>query len=718
MYFSLSLLCAIWLLRFATGNWCFGHPDAMGVIPKMGWGRQIINSFLHALQTFSMDEDYTAYMENGLIMACDIFNGHCKLLSALYVYLLNVIAPVAGGAFIFEILAGIFPQFRYTLSKCSWYKTRFYFTALNDPSLSLAKSIVSDPAYKHVLLIFTDVYSDDASEESSELLLSAKALGAICLKDDLLHISLKRFGKSQTYIFLSDREENENMQTLAQLLTPEKQGELSNTEISVLGSDNRISNIEDEVIYLVNRLTVEYENKNMSFDAKVLPVNGIRYMSQSLFYRLPLFEGLYGKSGDVQQLNVTIIGSGVIGTEMFLSAYCFGQMLGVELNINVVSAEETEQDFIDRIDGINPDIMATSRKGDGILNARIGEDAQNMKEIPQPRYFHFRYAKKDVISCDLDAFLKTGIGDDDFQLRDTDYFIVAAGSDEDNFLIAEKLRRAIGYYHLNEAQDQKTIISYVIYASGLCNALNVRSRQKYVHSADKNEFDVYMHAFGSMDEIYCTDNILRNNVRSRSTKIGEAYEKQQGNASSDLAKELKNRRYYNKRANDARGLYAMYKVYSAGLLQPTLFHTEDDEQYEKILNNAEENFFHHVNAVWTQPKYAEKLNALAWLEHRRWNAFMRINGFRKPDSIDKYIDLDSDTHCLKPEHDKSYQFVSIKLHPCLVECDLQGYPGACNKDPKLATKGAADAGPDELDVLNKRMKMDCKVYDYPSIRDD
>ncbi len=26
MYFSLMLLAAVWLLRFAVGNWCYAHP--------------------------------------------------------------------------------------------------------------------------------------------------------------------------------------------------------------------------------------------------------------------------------------------------------------------------------------------------------------------------------------------------------------------------------------------------------------------------------------------------------------------------------------------------------------------------------------------------------------------------------------------------------------------------------------------------------------------
>lgn len=711
MWFSLTLLGSVWLLRFAIGNWCFENPDELNVIPQMGVWRQVFNSLLHGLQTFSMDEEYTAYMENGLKMAKAVL-WDCEWIHVLYLAVLNVVAPIAGGAFVFEILAGIFPQLRYIVSQFEWYKTRFYFTALNEQSLALAKSIVSDLSFRHVLLIFTDVYSDDENEESSELLLSAKALGAICLKDDLLHISLWKIKKKRTYIFLSDSEETENLQTLAQLLNPEKQKELKETEIRVFGTDKRTSNIEDEVIYLHNRLSSEFEKNEQKIIPDVAPVNGVRKMSQRLFYELPLFEGLYGKDQNNKQLNVTIVGSGAIGTEMFLNTYWFGQMPGVELNINVISANETEQEFVSRIDGINPDIMATSKEGSEILNAKIGEDGTIKTSIPQPRYFHFRYDQKNIANCDLESYLKTGLGDDGFPLRDTDYFIVAAGSDEENFLVADRLRQAIGYYHLNEDRHGKTIISYVIYNSDLCQALNADARQNHISDAEAGEFDIYMHAFGCMDEIYSVSNILRREFKRHSQGVREKY-KQQANEKDSIFEDIRIRKYYNTRADEARVLQFRYKVYSSGILEPSLFKTENDSQYYQLISDAEDWFVDNVTTIWTYPEYSSQTNALAWMEKRRWNAFMRINGFKKPADIDKYIELNSSIHSLKPNHDKAYQFLFIKLHPCIVECDIKGYPGIYSKEDDKRTHGADEIGPDELDLLYKRLGTDYKVYDYP-----
>lgn len=718
MFFTGLMLLSVWMLRLAVG---------LSLNSEMTFFECLWDSFLHALQTFSMDEVYTEYLTNGKAMITAL-NDSAVLMSLFSIYstCINVIAPIAGGAFIFDILAGIFPRIRYFFSRFSYLRNRFYFTALNEKSLALAKSIVLDDAFRAPLIIFTDAYIDDEKEESSELQLSAKAMGAICLKDDLLHIPIKKLNKipvslknslkNRTYVFLSDSEETENLQTLTQLLTPDRQKMFENTDIYVFGTDKRVSNIEDEFIYLHNRISADYAKKGSEIIPDVVPFNGVRNISQRLFYELPLFEPLYNKERNGSQLNLTIVGSGAIGTEIFLNAYWLGQMLGVTLNINVVSESETKEDFIHRIDGINPEIMASSLSDGDVLKALVGNDRKNPTPVTQPVYFHFRYSNRNILNCDLLSFLEERLeSDDDFCLKDTDYYVVAAGSDEENFLIADRLRQATGYYHLNENRQGKTVISYVIYNSELCRALNAGARQNHVSNSGENEFDVYMHAFGCMEDIYSVANILRSDVRKRADWIGENYKEKSPdkNKLKTTANEIRRGRYYNIRANEARTFHLKYKAFSADIMKPTLFNSSDDEEYHNNVTQAEARFAHTVKSVWNYPDYAFEQNALAWLEHRRWNAFMRINAFKKPDDMDKYIRLDSDIHSLKPGQDKDYQFLFIKRHPCIVECDIDGYPGIFSKNQNWKTPGRASVGPDELDILQQKLDADYKSYDYP-----
>jgi hypothetical protein len=64
-------------------------------------------------------------------------------------------------------------------------------------------------------------------------------------------------------------------------------------------------------------------------------------------------------------------------------------------------------------------------------------------------------------------------------------------------------------------------------------------------------------------------------------------------------------------------------------------------------------------------KHMELLHEMAWLEHRRWNAYMRSMGFRSTckSEYSVYAAIDNKG---------SYKQMDLKLHPCLVECDKKG----------------------------------------------
>ena len=60
-------------------------------------------------------------------------------------------------------------------------------------------------------------------------------------------------------------------------------------------------------------------------------------------------------------------------------------------------------------------------------------------------------------------------------------------------------------------------------------------------------------------------------------------------------------------------------------------------------------------------------NRLQWLEHRRWNAFLRTMGYQHTDCYKAYL-----------EHTHGHKQMEAKLHPCLVECNMDGIHGAIN----------------------------------------
>ena len=122
------------------------------------------------------------------------------------------------------------------------------------------------------------------------------------------------------------------------------------------------------------------------------------------------------------------------------------------------------------------------------------------------------------------------------------------------------------------------------------------------------------------------------------------------------------------------------------------------KQYEKIVKG--ELGFAGQQAI---KKHMELMNLLAWLEHRRWNAFMRVKGFRHTDSYDAYG---------VPGVKGAHKQLNLKLHPCLVECDKLGIRAEL-------FQGKDKSNFDLLDDLSYDLyekgyiTEDFKKYDYP-----
>lgn len=766
MRFAFFVFFAVFCLRFAVGLFAFFNElplDNQIILPRY----LFVESLIHALQSFSMDEDYSKFLEIGQQMMQSLVPRHAigfQTFITCYSLMLNFTAPLAGGAILFDILTELFPRFRYRIARWKPWGGKFYFTALNDSSLALAKSIVTTPGYRCSTIVFTDAYTDDENEESTERLLNAKSIGAICLKDDLTHISFSSVFRKPIRIFLSDTKETDNLATLSSILNQKKNKLFRKMEVFVFGSDTNISYIEDEVMYISNRtnarLREEYaakkktlENKRLQKPKKeshkkvserkaeriakrelrreekrypiprVLPVNGVKNIAQGLFYKLPLFECLPQDAIETNRpLNLTILGSGVIGTELFLAAYWLGQMLHIPLCINIVSKNESEKDFINKIDFLNSDILKNT-----FVVSRPGQYAS-----PDKAYATLRYYNLDIKSTDLADVLRTE--ENGFALQDTDYFVVSLGSDEDNFAVADRIRQHVGYYHLNEAPDRKTIISYIIYNSALCSSLNNRVRHDNVPRAtDSAEFDVYMHAFGCMDDIYSIDNILFEGISAAAEKMGVEYLRKKEGRKEVNQKMRENwetisKNYYNYRSNISKYRHLRYKAFSAGFLKPTLFYTRSDDELRSDIQKGigaykafvfSEEKTTPANTV-TYPSDIDLVNQLARLEHRRWNAFMRVNGFKLPEDFEKYMFLDNDIHVAG-----DHKFIMLKLHPCLVECDNNGIRARLDQKGFVLEDAPLSYTPscDELDRVSKKYidlkhvpqiaKNDFKRWDYP-----
>jgi len=702
MIFSAFLIASIWCLRFAVGY--YQIKDSINTLTPF---EEFFNSIIHALQTFSMDEDYTRYMEDGKAMMTGLFGtgSPCINFYGIYATLLNFAAPIAGGAIIFEILASIFPSIILRLSYLAFWRDKYYFSELNERAVALIRSINKTYRGKFIkpVIIVTDSYVDDENEKSSELANSAKALGAICIKNDIVHIPKNRCGKK--FIFLIDEQETNNVYSLVELSNALKGKSVAKTEIFHFSANGLHSYVEKQV----------RENFNKSSNGEqpvILPVNGYRNLITHLLTEVPLFEPIVGaynnnlKENKETVLNLTILGMGQIGTEMFLAAYWCGQMLNCKLHITVIS-KETEDEFHEKINYLNPDILKSTDTNNELLRIYKNTDSkpEGAPEYSAP-YCEITYKEANIKTIEF-----LGNLNENENIKNTDYFFVALGSDEENILIANKLREVIGQSHMLNDKSSKTVISYVVFNSEMSEILN--SDNLYSYSEKGN--DIYMKAVGAFDDIYCVNNIFMADMYPMADKAHMMYY-------SSLAVETR-RKYSNKMAKDeysywanmARAAHSKYKVFSSGVWNLSLFDGTDDyadkqEQYikaykKKLLECVENNNL-------------TLLHELAWLEHRRWNAFMRTRGFKNPNDGETFLKA-----C------KSQKNIDLKLHLCIVECDKFGMKADMSSmckwgNFKLLNKSLDESmlhtlHPDQLDEVTYRIARDnpkpydFKLYDYP-----
>ncbi|MBE6960794.1 MAG: hypothetical protein E7448_08780 [Ruminococcaceae bacterium] len=760
--FSASIVISAGLLRYAVA-YCFIVAPTPDV--RLDWWAEIFNSFFNAIRTFKMGEEYEKNMLElasavGLLLPAE----HWALeplrnVLVAYASLLNLLGPIVGGAMIIEALAGVFPRFKLAWSYLQIRRTKYFFSELNDASVALAKSIRITKKKEHPVLIFANAHANKKTKEH-ELLLEAKQYGAICLGDDLLHIAKPGFGQREYY--LMDENEFSNLQTLTELTDEHHIKALKDACVYLFVQSEAYVQIEMQI---KDRLENDRYQKLLKGGnpPTIIPVNGYRNLVQNLLMDVPLYEPLVHKA-DPTKLQVTILGNGAIGTEAFLSIYWFGQMMisrdetmqPCDLTVNVVSMD-SEETFWSKIDYINPEIKATVQVlSDTTANGAGDLLCYNSKGEKNKPYCSVRYVQADVQIGNLWSREK------EEELLDSDYIIVALGADANNIAVAERLCRVVGKKHFEavaaKGDYQKTVIAYAVYDTGLAKTLNEHKRHQL---CGRGVTDVYMHPFGSLEQVYSCDNVHMSKSSLLAEETGNTYFKTQHQEEHIEDNEKRSRdgqnSNYNYWASLARASHMKYKVFSLGWIRESVFDYTSDSlkvsvnkrgQYERLPEEHKGKYreipadvYHReriqqVCKTYKQiaisngtPRTSEqktlkneleqKKHCLAWLEHRRWNAFTRVMGYR-------YTDAETILTVKNSQKD-----MQLKLHACLVEArcpecgpDDRFLVGEFKENGKVNTDTAFQQYPGaQLDALDqvsyarrehdsKKTSADYKAYDY------
>ena len=685
-----------------------------GAVKVSGWER-FASSLLKTAKAVGVDENLDKFILDLRAMMAVIAANQSCLQNAIGVYasILYVIAPILGGIGLLEILAGIFPRVQLFFLGLYPWKQKYYFSQLNDGTLALARSIcrVKMCWLLRPVLIFTNVEPGNDETGNMQRVNEAKAIGAICLHTDLKNTPKAWLGKRK-YLLLEE-DESRILQQLSMMSSLEKRRKLKSAEVFFAVFSDAYEPVEKRIqkelrsVYDNNKLKkkcdrLEEKYKQMQKQCQQLEENCKKQLDETgveavdcrrkcmkmhlacakqkkawekklaqwesenpifttvrtnfnlvmnLLTEIPLFEPLIGKKkkpDGSRDLVVSILGAGGLGMEMFLNTYWIGQMLDCNLTVNVYSQEEKE-DFEARLDHINPDILETTRRESEILH--IDRDG---KRSAQP-YCKVNYTQCILGSGDLKQ-IATGI-------EASDYCFVALGSDMENIDIANRVYRCVGEHHITQ-EDLRTVIAYVVYDPQVAELLNRENR--YRHIAEKKA-DVYMQAVGTLEEVYSVKNVFMPDVETAANATYNDYK-----ALQDKTKRIKENKTrfkkteYDCRANIARVMHNAYKQYSTGMLTVSLF---DVETVEALAQQREREAKAAMKLLQADPsgsnltkeEYEKLLHRISWLEHRRWNAFTRIMGYRSTKLCSTYY-----------PRELSHKQVPLRLHPCLVECDDKG----------------------------------------------
>ncbi len=452
----------------------------------------------------------------------------------------------------------------------------YVFSDLNEKSVALAQSIREKDG--RALLIFTDVYEKD-EEKISELLEKVKEIDGICFKSDMISLSLPlRAPGSKIYLFAIGEDDSENIsQTLYLVRKKGPYRYRKNTRVFVFSvtaeGELVISNIQSE-------LREECKNaKNTKCEAPhilVKRVNDIRALVNRTLYDQgkSVFDNAIDLGNGEKLVSVLVLGTGGQGGEMIKALSWFGQMETLDTKYRVkINGFDRDKYAKEKFEALCPELLAESYNG-----IYVNGEAQYRIDI---------HGGMDVETSTFINKVK--------EIGQITYVFVSLGSDELNVKTAVTLRTLFERMHLDK---NKVTIQAVVYDS---------KSKKALENA-KNAFgDEYKIEFvGDRDTLYSADIIINSSLELEALALHERY------MSDDAKAEDPDRitfwgYEYNYNSSMASAIHNAVRidmgVPGAGKEEDTL--TEEEKAFIEVL------------------------------EHRRWNAYMRSEGYVYSGSKDK-----------------------------------------------------------------------------------
>lgn len=328
---------------------------------------------------------------------------------------------------------------------------------------------------------------------------------------------------------------------------------------------------------------------------KVMRVNDI----QSLIYHnldvhgMRLYENAREINSSEKMISAVIIGMGKYGVEMMKALTWYCQVPGYRIKINAFDIDECAHE---KFTVLCPELMSDDFNGQNISGeARYDIKIHSGMDTTSPAFF------KELS-----------------QIKDATYIFVCLGSDEVNLSTAVSIRALCERIHYT-GDHHKPDIETVIYDSNIRNTMGMKwisradeSNPQGVINFKEQSYDIHM--IGDLDHFYCADTL----IDSELIEEGKLVHLRWGNEREFWKYE------YNYRSSIAKAIHERLRVKMK--LDIPGIHKEWDKRTDE-----------------------EKL-AIGLIEHVRWNAYMRTEGYQYSGSQNKLSrnDLGKVHHNLVP----------------------------------------------------------------------
>lgn len=379
-------------------------PIYGGIYPQSAVGvlKIILGAIHNALRCFILDGEIDFVQR----FTDKIEPARLGAIYSIWAAILYVIAPILTFGVVLSFFGDVTARFR--LYSGLFKREIYVFSALNEKSISLARSIIKKRIIP--LLIFCD------TPKEGDLLDIAHNLNAICFRKEITDIKLKYRRETEVFLFSVCEDESKALIQSIDLINDYRmQGNFRFYTFSTLPECDLII------------------NSALGEDAKikVFRINHVQSFIYRTLYEYSIFEKAV-PNGGIKKITAVILGLGYYGTEMLKSLCWCGQMDGYELDIH---AFDQSPNASSRFTADCPGLMAHSSKGDS------DED-------------HYSITIHNGLDYETMGFREAIFG-----LPEVTFVFVALGSDEKNIDAALDLRSIL------EGQGSYADILAVVYDS-------------------------------------------------------------------------------------------------------------------------------------------------------------------------------------------------------------------------------------------------------------